>query len=134
MSDKKKRRALDNISGVTSILGEGMHFVGNISGAGNLIVSGHVESDCEFDGPVTLARSGRWKGSLRATAVVVAGEVEGDIRSDGRIEVADTAFIRGSVIGSAIAVAEGAIIDGDVQTTGTGDIKKFNEKRDKPDD
>ena len=120
---------MDNVAGATSILAEGMHFAGDITGVGNLIVSGHVESDCDFEGPVTLAHSGRWKGSIRASAVIVAGEVEGDIRCDGKIEIADTALVRGSVIGAAIAVAKGAVIEGDMQTTGPADVMEYSEKR-----
>ena len=129
MANKNKRRALDNVSGAMSILAEGMHFAGDITGVGNLIVSGHVESDCDFDGPVTLEQSGRWKGSIRASAVVVAGDVEGDIRSDGKIEIADTARVKGSVIGAAIAVAKGAVIEGEIQTTGPAGVMEFTEKR-----
>lgn len=129
MANKKSRRALDNVSGATSILAEGMHFAGDITGVGNLIVSGHVESDCDFEGPVTLAHSGRWKGSIRASTVVIAGEVEGDIRSDGRIEISSTALVRGSVIGAAIAVANGAVIEGEIQTTGPAGVMEYTEKR-----
>ncbi len=129
MSDKHSRRAADKIKGTTTIIGEGMKFNGNFSGRGNLIVSGKMVCDCDLEGSVTLDKSGRWEGTLRAGTVVIAGEVVGDVRSDGNIEVAKTAYVKGSVMGASIAVAQGAVIEGEMQTAKDNGVKKFTEKR-----
>ena len=59
----------------------------------------------------------------------VAGTVEGDIGAGGRIEISDTARITGTVTGEAIAVAEGAIVQGIMKTTGNTEPVEFVEKR-----
>lgn len=117
-------------SGTATIIGEGVRISGTIAGTGSFIVCGEVESDCDLDGPVTLAREGRWKGTIRATEITIAGNVEGDVRTDGKIEVASTARVRGSLIGRMISVAEGAVIDGEMQMTGQSDggVVKLAEK------
>ena len=117
-------------SGAATIIGEGVRIAGTIAGTGSFIVCGEVESDCDLDGPVTLAREGRWKGTIRATEITIAGNVEGDVRTDGKIEVASTARVRGSLVGRMISVAEGAVIDGEVQMTGHADsgVVKLAEK------
>jgi cytoskeletal protein CcmA (bactofilin family) len=78
---------------------------------------------------VTLARSGYCKGLLKADSVIVAGTVEGDIVASGQVEINDTAKITGTVSGEAIAVAEGAVVEGVMKTTGRSEPKGFVEKR-----
>ena len=59
----------------------------------------------------------------------VAGQVEGDIDSAGHVEITETARISGTVSGEAIAVAEGAVVEGVMKTTGNTEPKEFVEKR-----
>ncbi len=127
MADNKARRSTDRGTGQTTIIGEGVCITGTISGSGSFVVCGTVESDCDLDGPVTLAKEGVWKGTIRASEVIIAGQVEGDVRTDGMIEVASTAYVRGSLIGRKIAVDEGAVIEGEMQMVANPevvDIKK----------
>lgn len=127
MADKRSKRGGEKTrGGATTIIGEGVKVTGTIAGTGSFVVCGEVESDCELDGPVTLAKEGRWKGTIRASEVIIAGHVEGDVRTDGKIEVASTAYVRGSLIGRMIAVDEGAVIEGEMQMTGNSDIVDFN--------
>lgn len=128
MADKKARRTPERGVGQTTIIGEGVRVSGTISGTGSFVVCGVVESDCDLDGPVTLAKEGQWKGTIRATEVIIAGQVEGDVRTDGMIEVASTAYVRGSLIGRVIAVDEGAVIEGEMQMLGNSDVVKIAEK------
>ena len=57
------------------------------------------------------------------------GTVEGDIEATGRVEITDTARISGTVSGDAIAVAEGAVVEGVMQTRGRNEPTEFVEKR-----
>ncbi|MEM7082388.1 MAG: polymer-forming cytoskeletal protein [Pseudomonadota bacterium] len=127
MTDNKGRRSTDRANSQTTIIGEGVHVAGTISGTGSFVVCGVVESDCDLDGPVTLAKEGQWKGTIRASEVVIAGQVEGDVRTDGMIEVASTAHVRGSLIGRKIAVDEGAVIEGEMQMITNPDVVKIKE-------
>ena len=129
MTDKKAKRSTERAQGQTTIIGEGVRVSGTISGTGNFVVCGEVESDCDLNGPVTLAKEGRWKGTIRATEVIIAGRVEGDVRTDGLIEVASTAYVRGSLVGRVIAVDEGAVIEGEMQMLGNSGIVDFKEKK-----
>lgn len=129
MAENKKRRLRDKAGGVATLIGEGCRIKGTISGPGNYLISGDVEGDCDIDGTATITKNGRWKGLIRADAVVVAGVVEGDIIASGHVEIDNTAKIFGSVTGEAVAVAEGAVVDGIMTTSGTSDPVKFIEKR-----
>lgn len=131
MNESKLRRFRDRPSGAPTLINEGCKVTGVISGSGEYQVSGEVEGDCDIDGTVALARNGFWNGTIKATQVVISGHVEGDIVAAGKVEIADTARITGTVTGEAIAVAEGAVVQGQMKTTGQADPVEFVEKRQK---
>ena len=129
MAENRRRRLTDRASGPASLISAGCAISGHIKSNGDFHVSGDVEGDCEVEGAVTLTKHGRWFGTITAGHVIVAGHVDGDIAATGSIEIMNTARITGSVSGKAIAVAEGAVVEGQMMTTGNIDPTEFVEKR-----
>ena len=129
MNESRLRRLRDQSAGPPTLINEGCKISGLITGGGDFVVSGEVDGDCDVAGTVTLARNGLWIGTIKAGNVIVAGRVEGDIAAAGRVEITDTARISGTVAGEAIAVAEGAVVEGVMQTTGKAEPVEFVEKR-----
>ena len=132
MNETKRRRLRDRASGAATLINEGCKITGLIGGNGDFLINGEVDGDCDIGGTVTLASEGRWCGTIRADAVIVSGYVEGDIVAAGKVEITAAARIVGTVSGEAIAVAEGAVVEGVMQTTGQREPLEFVEKR-KPD-
>jgi cytoskeletal protein CcmA (bactofilin family) len=124
-----KRRIQDGTNGPTTYVAASTTIVGTISGQGTYVFCGTVEGDCDITGPLTLAESGRWKGTLKATDIVVAGTVEGDVIATQRVEIAGSARVTGSLSGNSIAVAEGAIIEGEIKVASGVAPTTFQEKR-----
>lgn len=133
-NEAKTRRIRDKGAGPGTLLSEGCRIKGTVTGKGHLMVSGEVEGDGEIDGLVTLGDTGTWRGKIKANSVIVAGTVEGDIEATGRVEIGDTAKITGTVSGDAIAVAEGAVVEGEMHTTGHDEPSEFVERRDMDDE
>jgi cytoskeletal protein CcmA (bactofilin family) len=129
MNDSRLRRLRDRSSDAATLINEGCRISGTITGSGDFLINGEIDGDCDLTGTVTLARNGFWKGTLRAANVIVAGRVEGDIIASGRVEIVNTARISGTVSGEAIAVAEGAVVEGVMKTTGPAEPVEFVEKR-----
>lgn len=129
ISEFRKRRLRDRSSGPATLISEGCKVVGVLSGTGDFMISGTVEGDCDLSGAVSITRQGIWNGTLKADSVVIAGTVDGDIVARGRVEIANSARITGTVTGEAIAVAEGAIVQGVMRTTGHTRPTEFVEKR-----
>ena len=129
MSESKHRRLRDAATGPGTLISEGCKFEGYLSGSGNFMINGEVEGECNVEGSVTLARNGFWRGTIRAESVIVAGTVDGDIHAMHQVEISDTARISGTVSGEAIAVAEGAVVEGVMKTTGRTEPHEFVEKR-----
>ena len=129
MSDTRLRRFRDRPAGPATLINEGCKITGLLTGTGDFHVSGEIDGDCDLEGTVTLAKNGFWSGTIKAGHVIVAGHVEGDIAAAGHVEITDTARITGTVSGEAIAVAEGAVVEGVMKTTGQSDPTEFIEKR-----
>lgn len=129
MADTRLRRLTDRSSGPATLVSEGCAITGHIKADGDFHMSGEVDGDCDVEGTVTLTSTGRWHGTMRAGHVIVAGHVQGDIIASGSIEIMNTARISGAVSGKAIAVAEGAVVEGQMMTSGHADPIEFVEKR-----
>ena len=129
MNESRLRRLRDRSSGTATLISEGCKITGTITGNCDFQINGEIDGDCDVDTTVTLAKSGMWKGTMRAGNVIIAGHVDGDIIANGRVEITDTARITGTVSGEAIAVAEGAVVEGIMKTTGQPEPVEFVEKR-----
>ena len=129
MNDSQSRRLRDRSAGPATLISEGCKISGLITGDSDFQISGEIDGDCDLEGTVTLAKNGIWTGTIKAGNVIVAGQVEGDIVASGMVEIMETAKISGTVSGEAIAVAEGAVVEGVMQTTGRSEPKEFTEKR-----
>jgi len=124
-----KRRIRDSASGPSTYVAATTRITGTITGSGPYVFCGQIEGDCDIDGPVTLAEAGRWTGTLKAAEIIVAGRVVGDVIARGRVEISGTAKVSGSLSGNSIAVAEGAIIEGEINVVSGESPVKFEEKR-----
>ncbi len=129
MNESRLRRLRDKSASSATLINEGCKITGTISGTGSYLVNGEIDGDCDLDGTVTIAPNGLWKGTIKASDVIVAGQVEGDIIAAGKVEIMDSAHITGTVSGEAIAVAEGAVVEGVMKTTGPAEPLEFVEKR-----
>jgi len=129
MNESRLRRLRDKTAGSATLIDDGCKIIGTITGAGSFLINGEIDGDCDVDGTVTLAANGLWKGTIKSTDVIVAGHVRGDIVAAGKVEITDSAQITGTVSGEAIAVAEGAVVEGIMKTTGPAEPLEFVEKR-----
>jgi len=129
MNESRLRRITDRSSAAATLINEGCKINGLITGSGNFLINGEIDGDCDIDGSVTLAKNGFWKGTIKASDVIVSGHVEGDIVATGKVEITETARISGTVSGEAIAVAEGAVVEGIMKTSGPAEPLEFVEKR-----
>jgi cytoskeletal protein CcmA (bactofilin family) len=127
-----RRRLLDRLAGVPSLIAAGARVVGDIETPGPLMLAGTVQGDGNIAGELSIGPEAHWRGEVHAVSAVVAGRITGAIILTERIEIAASAVIRGRVSARKIALARGATIDGDVTITSGEAIVEFEEKRGKP--
>lgn len=131
MSDQPSRRFTDQRAADTTLLGAGSEFKGDFRCGGDLTASGAVEGDADIQGSLALSNGATWIGSLRASHAILAGSIQGHVHIQEKLEIRKTARIRGSVSAKVIAIAQGAVIEGDVQVLGDKPVMHFEEKRER---
>jgi cytoskeletal protein CcmA (bactofilin family) len=129
MNEPQSRRLRDQPTGPATLISAGCKISGVITGDGDFLINGEIDGDCDLAGTVTLAKNGLWRGTIKAGNVIVAGHVDGDIVAVEKVEITESARITGTVSAEAIAVAEGAIVEGVMKTTGRTEPVEFVEKR-----
>lgn len=99
---------------VTSVLGPGINWKGNLRGSGGVRIEGLFEGDIAVRGLVVVGETGRVTcPELRANTVIVAGAVRGNITAE-KIEIRSTGRIWGDVTTVAFSTEEGAFLRGQV--------------------
>ncbi|MDH5649969.1 MAG: polymer-forming cytoskeletal protein [Gammaproteobacteria bacterium] len=129
LGTKQNRRTLDRVGGVSTVIGAGSIFKGDLHGKENYVIYGQVEGTSKIDGAVVLEEEGKWVGTIQGTYVIVAGSVEGDVIATEKIELAPTAKITGNVVAPVIAIAEGAVIEGQMKMVGAKEVTHYADQR-----
>jgi cytoskeletal protein CcmA (bactofilin family) len=129
--DAPRRRFLDWPEPTPTVIGAGSVFVGNVRSVGTFVVSGVIEGDGDLAGDLNLSAVGQWHGNVRARCAIVAGSIVGDLTVTDKLEIGHTAVIRGRVRARTIAIAQGAIVEGDLEVTTETPVLRFDEKRDR---
>jgi len=125
----QKRRFFEGSTASPTFIGAESVFVGDIRGAGDMVVSGEVHGDGELQGGLNLSATGSWHGFIQARRAVVAGKITGGLSVKEKLEIGCTAVIHGKISAGTIAIAKGAIVDGEIEvTTGLAPLE-FHERR-----
>jgi cytoskeletal protein CcmA (bactofilin family) len=82
-----------------------------------LTIAGRVDGTVEIKGhALTLAAGGRLTADVTAETIIIDGQVNGSLTADVRIIVRATATIDGDLLAPSISVAEGATLNGKIET------------------
>lgn len=99
---------------VTSVLGPGISWKGDLRGKGGVRIEGALEGEVAVRGLVTIGETGRVTCKvLKAGTVIVAGSVSGQIVAE-KLEIRATGRVYGDVIIQSISTDEGAFLRGKV--------------------
>ncbi|MCU0485464.1 MAG: polymer-forming cytoskeletal protein [Anaerolineales bacterium] len=100
---------------ITSVLGNGVTWKGQIGGSGGVRIEGVFEGDIALRGLLVVGETGRVTcQNLRAHVVIVAGIVHGDITAE-KLEIRSTGRVWGNVVTTAFATDEGAFLRGQIR-------------------
>lgn len=99
---------------VTSVLGQGINWAGNLRGSGGVRIEGAFEGEISVRGLVVVGETGRITCQhLSANTVIVAGAVHGNITAE-KLEIRSTGRVWGDVTTSAFSTEEGAFLRGQI--------------------
>jgi cytoskeletal protein CcmA (bactofilin family) len=100
---------------ITSVLGPGIIWQGNLRGSGGVRIEGAFEGDIVLRGLIVIGETGRVTcENIRANTVIIAGSVRGNISAD-KVEIRSTGRVWGDVITVAFSTEEGAFLRGQVR-------------------
>jgi len=100
---------------VTSILGEGTIWKGEISGRGGIRIEGLFEGKIDLEGIIIVDPKGRVESDLiKADTVIVGGSIRSDIKAN-RVEIRSTGKVWGNVSTVRFSTEEGAYLRGKIQ-------------------
>jgi len=119
MFGKKKSETVFSIepaaNQVTTILGPGINWTGDLRGKGGVRIEGTMEGEIAMRGLVVIGETGKVTcKNLSADTVMVAGMVKGNITCQ-KLEIRATGRIWGDVVTSSFASEDGAFFRGQMR-------------------
>ena len=100
---------------VTSVLGPGINWKGDLRGSGGVRIEGSFEGEINIRGLVVIGETGRVSCELlQANSIIVAGAVKGNITAE-KLEIRSTGRVWGDVTTVAFSTEEGAFLRGQVR-------------------
>jgi len=121
---KTKSKAISSSSTerVTSVIGPGISWKGDLRGKGGVRIEGTLEGEVAVRGLVIIGETGRVTCEvLKADSVVVAGAVKGSIMAE-RLEIRSTGRVWGDVVTVSFATEEGAFLRGQIRMEDSVDL------------
>lgn len=100
---------------INSVLGPGITWKGNLSGAGGIRIEGAFDGEIALRGILVVAETGRVTcENIRASTVIIAGMVKGNITAE-KVEIRASGRVWGDVVTAAFATEEGAFLRGQIR-------------------
>ena len=128
--EDKQRRIEDRTGSIISIIAPSTKFKGTLSGSDSVLIAGHFKGEIKCESLVRIDREGRIQGTINSPYVIVEGEINGDIMTAEHVELRAGARVLGNINTAKIVMAEGCILQGEVQMPKEGDKPFiFKEKR-----
>jgi cytoskeletal protein CcmA (bactofilin family) len=99
-------------------IGQSIRIKGEIVAREPFLISGHVDGTIDVDGHMlTIAEGATVAATVTADTVVIQGKVTGELSATTKIVVRETATIEGGLSAPSISIADGASVNGSVETT-----------------
>jgi cytoskeletal protein CcmA (bactofilin family) len=109
-----KMTSKTTVDRVTTVLGPGINWKGDLRGKGGVRIEGSLEGEVAVRGMVIVGETGRVTcEAIIADRVIVAGAVNGKIKSE-KLEIRATGRVYGDVIVQSFSTEEGAFLRGKV--------------------
>ena len=99
---------------VISIIGPGMHIVGDCDTTDTIRIEGTIEGSVRAEKAVVVGKGGRVNGDIQTQDAVIAGMVKGALDVDSRLELQSTCVIDGEIRATRLKLDEGGIVNGTV--------------------
>jgi cytoskeletal protein CcmA (bactofilin family) len=112
LTSKEQKRAADEISNSSNVIGKGTMLEGNIETYGNIRIEGKIIGNIKSKSKIALGNSSHIEGNVTAQNADIEGEVKGKIEISELLVLKSTAVINGDIITGKLVVEPGATFNG----------------------
>ncbi|MFY8037162.1 MAG: bactofilin family protein [Cyclobacteriaceae bacterium] len=124
LTSKEQKRAADEISNSSNVIGKGTILEGNIETYGNIRIEGRIIGNIKSKSKVALGNSSHVEGNITAQNADIEGEVKGKVDISEMLVLKSTAVINGDISTGKLVVESGAVFNGSCKMGGSiKDIK-----------
>ena len=119
------RRNSETVTGKVSIIGETLHFKGELSASEDLIIQGKVEGQInQGKCCLTVKPEGELIANVNATKIFIEGKVTGDLAATAGVTIRETGEVTGNIVAMTVAIDEGATFNGQIDMRSPTDVKR----------
>jgi cytoskeletal protein CcmA (bactofilin family) len=107
-------------------VGSSVVIKGELTAHEDVVISGRVEGVISVTGHMVVVEAGAHvAGDITAAGIVVAGSIEGSVIAEERVQVQAGADLQGDVVAPRVAVADGAVVNGRIETVASAARQKL---------
>ncbi|MBT7192319.1 MAG: polymer-forming cytoskeletal protein [Anaerolineae bacterium] len=122
-SSPETPEAIPVVERITSVLGSGVIWHGDLDGSGGVRIEGAFEGKIALRGMLVVGETGRVTcENIRANTVIVAGAVRGNITTQ-KLEIRATGRVWGDVVTTAFVTEEGSFLRGQIRMEESVDLE-----------
>ena len=103
-------------TGPVSVIGESLHFKGELSAGEDLVIEGKVEGQInQGKCCLTVKPKGQLVANVNATKIFIEGTVKGDLTATVSVTVRESGVVTGNIVAPKVAITEGATFNGSIE-------------------
>lgn len=125
LPDSVRKDKVREDSDRVSVIGETLHFKGELSAGEDLIIEGTVEGQInQGKCCLTLKPNGNLIANVNATKIFIEGTVKGDLHATVSVAVRESGNVTGNIVSPRVSLEEGATFNGNIEMRLPSDGKK----------
>jgi len=109
---KEEKKAADEITNSSNVIGKGTVLEGNIETAGNIRIEGRIIGNIKSKSKIALGNSSVVDGNVSAQNADIEGTVKGKIEISDMLVLKATATVHGDIATGKLVVEPGAAFNG----------------------
>jgi cytoskeletal protein CcmA (bactofilin family) len=110
------RKAPETTGEPVSVIGETLHFKGELAAGEDLVIEGKVEGTInQGKCCLTVKPKGQIVANVNATKIFIEGKVKGDLSATVSVTVRESGIVDGNIVAPRVAITEGATFNGNIQ-------------------
>ncbi len=109
---KEEKKAAEEISNSSNVIGKGTTLEGNIETFGNIRIEGRVHGNIKSKSKIALGNSSHVEGNISAQNADIEGTVKGKIDISEVLVLKASAVVQGDISTGKLVVEPGAVFNG----------------------